>query len=73
MDATRIMTTAALSAAMVSLFAPPLAGLMYGPPPPPAPRLEIALVDGQQVAALAPGDVSSCRGGEASCRWAAGR
>lgn len=44
MDATRVMTTAALSVAMASLFAPPVAGWMSAPSPRPASQLEISAI-----------------------------
>lgn len=44
MDATRVMTTAALSVAMASLFAPPVAGWMSAPPSRPATQLEVSAI-----------------------------
>jgi len=41
MDATRVMTTAALSVAMATLFAPPVVGWMAAPADRPARHLEI--------------------------------
>lgn len=49
MDATRVMTTAALTVAMASLFAPPVVGLMSSPPSRPATGLAVAAI-GQDVA-----------------------
>lgn len=50
MDATRVMTTAALSVAMASLFAPPVAGWMAGPAPRPASQLHVSAVPSDAVA-----------------------
>jgi hypothetical protein len=44
MDATRVMTTAALAVAMASLFAPPVVGLISSPPSHPSSVLEVATV-----------------------------
>jgi hypothetical protein len=44
MDATRVMTTAALAVAMASMFAPPVVGLITSSPSHPSRGLEVSAV-----------------------------